>query len=733
MSYTILFAVLLIFILVKFARTPSQKTTDHNTNTSTQLDDRLEFNSSSTDDECWVDFDQTVKKITVNGQTLSGGMYVGEGLASVDNYGIEPCLIRPSLKVANVGLCTDDNGMSYWPSYSHISPEARTGYLHWLSTGRNNPEANIGYVFLYFYGLERQILHAKCSGDRLYKIKGELKRLLSIYSSNRSFRRYCEGLLGVIAGLSNESPTYVPETNPNVIARGMFPAQLKIHLGQLVSQGNPIPWNSALEWVLRHPDTRLRVPAKRCPQEFSELFKELYKKKFGAGLTVSPNKKKISVDYHPASSSLRSFSHPINLPDPTALSQPLKQLRKIVEEAMAKLDSYSRLKGSSPDTADGLAGFSLLPDELKKNSTNSEFEAIVTHCKRILNSEQYQTINADKLTSHWPIKNKNKITRAEAKQLTSLLGSAGYGVEPDPRYGGKTPSADDLLVLFNLPQGGDKEPTSAFYQASALCHLAGLVAASDGEVTIEERELLNRHLSSLMGLTSSEQVRLNALFEWIISRPASFAGLKAKLDDLTTAQKQGVADFLIGVAGADGIIHPNEIKVLEKAYKALGLNASDVKIHIHRLMASNDEPVVVRTAEDRSQEFVVPNPERTVSENTIKINSNTLEAKRKQTQEVAAILENVFKDEHEDTDPTEVESSVDEILDKPHQQLLAELKEKTEWPVEEFNTVAHNLGLMPSGAFEVLNDAALEHFEDEVLFDGDPIEVNHEVLEEMVA
>ena len=40
---------------------------------------------------------------------------------------------------------------------------------------------------------------------------------------------------------------------------------------------------------------------------------------------------------------------------------------------------------------------------------------------------------------------------------------------------------------------------------------------------------------------------------------------------------------------------------------------------------------------------------------------------------------------------------------------------------------------MPSGVLETLNDAALDNFDDEVLFDEENIEVNREVLEEMLA
>ncbi|MEN6571209.1 MAG: TerB N-terminal domain-containing protein [Anaerolineaceae bacterium] len=44
----------------------------------------------------------------------------------------------------------------YYPSFIQLSPEQRWIYLHWLDD--ISQPINIGYVFIYFYGLERQLL-----------------------------------------------------------------------------------------------------------------------------------------------------------------------------------------------------------------------------------------------------------------------------------------------------------------------------------------------------------------------------------------------------------------------------------------------------------------------------------------------------------------------------------------------------------------------------------------------
>ena len=46
--------------------------------------------------------------------------------------------------------------LPYWPHYIELSPGQRYNYLKWL---RNVEQpVDMGYVFLYYYGLERQLL-----------------------------------------------------------------------------------------------------------------------------------------------------------------------------------------------------------------------------------------------------------------------------------------------------------------------------------------------------------------------------------------------------------------------------------------------------------------------------------------------------------------------------------------------------------------------------------------------
>lgn len=66
----------------------------------------------------------------------------------------EPSLIWTKLPVKINDYLRKE--LMYYPSYPALSPEERYQYINWLRDIEN--ETNLSYVFLYYYGLERQLL-----------------------------------------------------------------------------------------------------------------------------------------------------------------------------------------------------------------------------------------------------------------------------------------------------------------------------------------------------------------------------------------------------------------------------------------------------------------------------------------------------------------------------------------------------------------------------------------------
>ena len=161
----------------------------------------------STSQQCWV---PPGTEAELAGRALGDGfVYVGENLSSVSEWGgVEPALIDAALPRNDRQPDKAGEGMSYWPAYSTIPPGSRSAYLEWLASGRSDPNAYIGYVFLYYYGLERRVLHdAKsipAAKEEVPLIEAEVRRLLSIYGENGSFGGYASQLIEFLTVTAEE-------------------------------------------------------------------------------------------------------------------------------------------------------------------------------------------------------------------------------------------------------------------------------------------------------------------------------------------------------------------------------------------------------------------------------------------------------------------------------------------------------------------------------------------------
>ena len=143
------------------------------------------------------------KAVTVGKYKIEKGFfYLGRMLNSNDSYPTDSALIDPSLPIDDSSPDYDGNDMGYWPNYSTITPSSRAAYLEWLASNRDDPKAYIGYVFLYFYGLERRLLVDREKGlvhnKEIALLFREIKRLITVYGSNGSFRNYSVNLMSYI-------------------------------------------------------------------------------------------------------------------------------------------------------------------------------------------------------------------------------------------------------------------------------------------------------------------------------------------------------------------------------------------------------------------------------------------------------------------------------------------------------------------------------------------------------
>lgn len=273
-------------------------------------------------DRCWV---PPGKDVQIAGHRIQGGMvYVGDRLPDQRGYENENCLIDPALKVASSRADVSGEFMDYWPSYESMRASSRLAFLNWLSEGRSNPEAYIGYVFVFFYGLERRLILERAAEDTP-RLISEVRRLRSLYSSNRSFSRYSSALIEAAAVIFGDGDLL---EEPLFDRRGYeVPLRVKAAIGHRVRKGEGIPAEWMLSWVMTDPETRLGTPARRDFEAFRALFHKRFAARYPNGILIkTSSKKQLRHIYRAASGTFKASldEHLKGLPD-------ISQIRLIPE------------------------------------------------------------------------------------------------------------------------------------------------------------------------------------------------------------------------------------------------------------------------------------------------------------------------------------------------------------------------------------------------------------------
>lgn len=671
----------------------------------------------------WIHSGQTV---SIGGVTVAGGMlYVGTALKTLYG-GNDPCLIDPSKTVALRGDYTERQ-TNYWPSYSEISASARRAYLNWLSEGRNHPEADIGYVFLYFYGLERRAVidaadDPAAQADRP-AITQELKRLLSIYGGkSNSFRRYAGDLLNWVELADHPSKLY-EQPAPEFSRTWELPLYLKLAFGQAAVDGVPVPAHLALAWARFDPNIHLRTPATRCPEQFARLFELKYADAFGVGIVLPKNKTKLKFVYRPASAGFRGCEE-IKLtfgdtPDVSVLTGPVNKLQQAVEAATKELDAYSRYLGRSPGANASLEGLLQLPATLWPESAQNVLRSLKARMGQGMIAVSFQELLS-------MLEAKSTPTKDKVLGLARALESMNIAMEPDVLGGAKAPRPEDKVVLFAVPPGEPLIRNSPAYQAALLTlQLSSAVAMADGDFSAQEMSHLRTQVQSWTHLTPSHHRRLLAHLRLLVVAPVSLASLKKKLEPLDASAKEAIAAFMPTVAQSDGTVSPAEVKMLEKVYRALGVDPKKVFSDVHAAASGTAPAILAGKAADTR----------------FKLDPARIAALQQDTEMVSTLLANIFTEdeprtllvpapvESDDTDGTQNLMG----LDGAHSALARMLLSRPKWSRQELLDVAADLDLMLDGALEHINEASFEANNIPFTEGDDPIEVNTEALEKIEA
>lgn len=217
------------------------------------------------------------------------------------------------------------------------------------------------------------------------------------------------------------------------------------------------------------------------------------------------------------------------------------------------------------------------------------------------------------------------------------------------------------------------------------------------------------------------------------SKP-NLTGLQKRIDVLNTDQKMALADLLVLVVHADGVVAPAEVKALERIFEMLGQKAGTVYSKLH---GTASEPITVRQAGQEETGFKLPpkpvKPKLAVS--GMALDMAKVAALQAESAKISDLLGAIFKEEdqapapvpHMDTQELQDEPTL-LGLDPDHAGLLQTLMARPQWSRAELEDICSERGMMVDGALERINEAALDAFDEPLIEGEDPLELHRDRL-----
>jgi uncharacterized tellurite resistance protein B-like protein len=433
----------------------------------------------------------------------------------------------------------------------------------------------------------------------------------------------------------------------------------------------------------------------------------------------------IQLVYRPASAGFRGAADPKltfgDIPDVTVLAASRNKLQVLVDSATEDVEPCSRRIWKNPAAKTSLEGLLRHPTELWPDSAQVTLQQLVEHIGTEMVVMTYQEL-LTKFNAARVLTSDNTLALARA------LESMKVGIEPDMLGGAELPKSEDCVVLFSESDDTTSSRGAPVYQIALMTlQLASVVAMADGKLSIEEMKLMREMVQSWSHLAPNLIRRLLAQLRLLMTAPVSLAALKKKIDPLDAQSKDAIAAYMAGVAHSDGAVSPAEIKMLEQVYEALGIDARKVCTDIHK-----------GTSAFKLSALNAHKAEAT----GLKLDYARIAALQQDTEKVAALLANIFKDEEDFTLPNlpllveQVQSSASNGLmglDQPHSKLVRVLLARPQWSRKDLLDVTSDLELMLDGALELINEAAFDTHNIAFIEGNDLMEVNIEILEKIEA
>lgn len=642
--------------------------------------------------------------------------------------------------------------LNYYPQYSWISPDQRAAYLQWLAGGREDADPasrELGYVFLFLYGLERRLL---VDQGQEQEVVAEIVRLLHHYGSytrSRSLQSYA-GQLVHFWGWKQGAQYYAQllEWMKTLPVSLLGADELAMVLASQFQSNVPVSTELAYEVAARDFASRRSVVVSRVQNEFKELFAKRYLETFPGGMKLTASKRSTRLYYRAASPTLLYGTRSdlsVAIPDVLGLSSQFKPLSTIWNACVDDLAGYSRARFKTGTASKNLKAYFALPAELRISAPHplaKDWEAVLISGRA---AKDCIFVDVGSVAHMLDIQQHEKLTPGQSCELAEAIESLGFVVEPDARHESAY-AWDQELAVFKPADATVRPPSPNYLGASVLLKLCVMVAGADGHIAPEELDVSRRFVETKLSLSPDDQRRLEALEQILVADPNRISGSLARIaKPVPKAMRELICEVLVYVAAADSIVTKDEIRALERIFKAFEIPSEKLEAHLKSVRPEFGE-VTIQHAGERIPGEAIPRPGQ-----PFHIDMARVDRIAQETSEVVGILAKVMTEEDPEKEKparngkavtaevlktAPVQESLKpagpmpqwiKSLDPKYQPVLLGLLERDSWPRPDFDSLAKKSQLMPLDAFDAINGWADENLGD-FLLEGDHTILIHKQL-----
>ena len=638
----------------------------------------------------WHDANSPVEVAGVKNLTM---IYTGH--PEINRKGeIGSAVIDPTLAVADTGWQRAQADINYYPAYHWLSPDARRTYLEWLSEGKNNVSYSLTYMFLYFYGLEHRYFADQPLPQERTLIIEEVSRLLGLYSHQKAARNY---LTLFIEAATIQDGTGPAQDDPDTSPQKGISLKLLSRIGRKAGDRIPLDADDLLQWYASEPKYGLRQGDAAIYPVYRRMFTEIFNERYPGGMTVGTPQRTLSATYTAASKGFvkNLLGGETTVYDPRTLVKPLERAKEMADKTRTALTEYrnamSTVKKGMPTPARAIL---LLPEEIADYGESPDLQAFHQWLEDKTKAGTPPTVEetAERLSG----RHRNPIK--EMFTVRKAMEASGKAWAPDPLISGHKPRIKETGATAPIPAvpAADKATLTAARRAAAA-----LTATAHAGLPMDET--VTGRVMEQAEAPPETRGSLEAHRRYLAANKPNASALRQTAETMAGNEETILAHTAAEAARAAPLTPPVE-KALARVYTAFGADPETIHSDMHQAVSGRGR----RTAR--------PGPSDGVT-----LDQNMIARTAAETKGTAQLLAGIFKDSAEEETDQETTRTAQEAarLDPALRSLLEWLTTQNEVSQGDLQDKSRELGLMPGGATETLNELALEEAGDLIMENND--------------